>query len=100
MAGGDDVVRPTIVQTVKLAISASDYTGNLKTLFERSYGLAIGICSGECKDSNGKTSWLGHVNSVTSSAARRASAAVKFTIQGVSLEPNKQAAAALGRCTA
>merc|ERR1719321_230206 len=62
----------TVKQAVKFGIAAAAYTGAVKTLVERSYGLATSICTGNC------TAWSTGYG-LTSSDARRASSTVTFT---------------------
>jgi len=63
----------SVTQVVTLSISASQYTGNMKTLMETAYGMALGIYD---------TANSGYFTgcSVTSSATRR-SASVTFVAQ-------------------
>jgi len=63
----------SVTQVVTLSISASQYTGNMKTLMETAYGMALGIY-----DTANSAYFTGC--SVTSSAARR-SASVTFVAQ-------------------
>lgn len=74
----------TVTQKIKFAIAAADYKDAVKTLVERSYGLAISICTGNC------TAWKTDYN-LASSAARRASATVTFTVT----VPDKTSSAAV-----
>jgi hypothetical protein len=74
-----------VKQEVTFGIAAADYTGDVKTLVERSYGLATKICTGNC------TAWsTGY--SLASAAARRASCKVTFTT--TCADKTKSAAAA------
>merc|ERR1711988_955690 len=69
----------SVTQVVTLSISASQYTGNMKTLMETAYGMALGIYD---------TANSGYFTgcSVTSSATRR-SASVTFVAQVSSTKP-------------
>merc|ERR1712166_1114888 len=90
---------PTTVETVSQAVTiselaSSDYTGNLKTNYEKGYGEAVGACS-----SSSCTSYNTGI-SIASSATDRRAATVTFvmTLTGVS-DTSAYTGGCSGTCT-
>merc|ERR1719261_2466796 len=71
--GGSGASTATITQSVVMAISASQYTGDLKLVAETGYGIVLGIYTA------GNTNAWTTGCSVTSAAARRNTATITFT---------------------
>merc|ERR1719316_622204 len=71
-SGSGTASTATITQSVVMAISASQYTGDLKLVAETGYGIVLGIYTA------GNTNAWTTGCSVTSAAARRNTATITF----------------------